>query len=406
MTPRKIRTTTALSLAALTGFGLLAGCQSGGDAKAPPKTAAKPHGYVEGAEEASEQQSRLVLADAATGRVEALDLVTGGLTPLDGADDVQGLRTDGRFAYVSAAGATHVVDSGAWTVDHGDHVHYYRAAIRDVGAIAGTGMARIHSDQVLTAVSSAAGTKLYDRAELAAGTVPAGRAVTGAGSGPVVPYKEHLLVTAVEAGKDTVEVRDRQGTRVTSLEEPCAQARGSAVTRRGVVFGCADGALLVSEEKGTFDAEKIPYGTAVRQSERAAGFHHRAGSTTLAALSGDDAVWVLDVTDRTWTRVETGPVLSANTAGEGSPLLALGTDGVLTAYDTATGRSLARKQLLPEGAESEGPGSVAIEVDTTRAYVNDAAARKVHEIDYNDRLRVARTFTLDFAPTYMVETGR
>ncbi|MEU5655211.1 hypothetical protein ABZ802_06300 [Streptomyces sp. NPDC047737] len=406
MTPRKTRTTTALSLAALTGFGLLAGCQSGSDAKAPPKAAAKPHGYVEGAEEASEQQSRLVLADAATGTVGALDLVTGDVTPLEGAEDVQGLRTDGRFAYVSAAGATHVVDSGAWTVDHGDHVHYYRAAIRDVGSVAGTGAVGIHSDQALTAVSSAAGTKLYDRAALEAGTVPAGRALTGAGSGPVVPYKEHLLVTGTEAGKDTVEVHDREGTRVTSFEEPCAQVRGSAVTRRGVVFGCADGALLVSEDKGTFDAEKIPYGTAVKPSERAAGFHHRAGSTTLAALSGDDAVWVLDVTDRTWTRVETGPVLSANTAGEGSPLLALGTDGVLTAYDTATGRSVARKQLLSQGAESEGPGSVAIEVDTTRAYVNDAAARKVHEIDYNDRLRVARTFTLDFAPTYMVETGR
>ena len=45
-------------------------------------------------------------------------------------------------------------------------------------------------------------------------------------------------------------------------------------------------------------------------------------------------------------------------------------------------------------------------VDTTRAYVNDAAGRKVYEIDYNDRLRLARTFRLDFAPTYMVETGR
>ncbi len=32
------------------------------------------------------------------------------------------------------------------------------------------------------------------------------------------------------------------------LEEKCPQVRGDAVTRRGVVFGCADGALLVSCE--------------------------------------------------------------------------------------------------------------------------------------------------------------
>ncbi|MFE9725684.1 hypothetical protein ACFYQ5_19300 [Streptomyces sp. NPDC005794] len=404
MTLRKIRTATALSCAALAGSGLLLGCQSGNDVKAPSKASAsaKPHGYVEGAEEASEQQSRLVLADADTGTVKVLDLITEDITSLQGSEGVQGLRTDGRFAYLSTAGGTRVVDSGAWTVEHGDHVHYYRAAIRDVGSVAGTDAAHIHSDQAVTAVSSSkGGTHLLDRKELEDGTVPRGSALTGAGSGAVVPYKEHLLVTGAGAGKDTVEVRDREGARVSTLKEPCAQVRGEAVTRRGVVLGCADGALLVSEDKGTFEAEKIPYGTAVKASERAVDFHHRAGSTTLAARSGDASVWVLDVTDRAWTRIETGPVVAANTAGEGSPLLALGKDGVLTAYDIATGKSVAHKELLSKGA-----GSAAIEVDTTRAYVNDGAARKVYEIDYNDRLRLARTFPLDFAPTYMVETGR
>lgn len=404
MTLRKTRIATALSCATLVGSGLLVGCQSGGAAKAPSKASApaKPHGYVEGAEEASEQQSRLVLADAGTGAVKVLDLITEDITSLEGSDDVQGLRTDGRFAYLSTAGGTHVVDTGAWTVDHGDHVHYYRAAIRDVGPIAGTDAAYIHSDQAVTAVSSSqGGTQLLDRKKFEDGTIPRGSALIGAGSGAVVPYKEHLLVTTAGARKDTVEVRGREGARVTALKEPCAQVRGEAVTRRGVVFGCADGALLVSEDKGTFEAEKIPYGTAVKASDRAVDFHHRAGSTTLAARSGDDAVWVLDVTDRAWTRIETGTVVAANTAGEGSPLLALGTDGVLTAYDIATKKSVARKELLPKGA-----GSAAIEIDTTRAYVNDAAARKVYEIDYNDRLRLARTFPLDFAPTYMVETGR
>ncbi|MEU1484009.1 hypothetical protein [Streptomyces sp. NPDC005752] len=402
MTPRKIRTATALSCAALACSGLLVGCQEGSETRTPAKTSAKPHGYVEGAEEASEQQSRLVLADAGTGAVEVLDLITEDITSLKRGDGVQALRTDGRFAYVSGAGGTHVVDAGAWTVDHGDHVHYYRAAVRDVGLLTETDAAHIHSDQAVTAVSAPkSGTRLFDRKELEAGTVPRGGELTGAGSGPVVPYKEHMLVTGAGSGEDAVEVRDRDGTRVTTPAERCAQVRGEAVTRRGVVFGCADGALLVSEDRGTFHAQKIPYDTAVKASERAVDFRHRANSTTLAALSGDDAVRVLDVTDRSWTRIETGPVVAANTAGEGSPLLALGRDGVLTAYDIATGKSIARKELLSEGTES-----ASIEVDTTRAYVNDAAARKVYEIDYDDGLRLARTFPLGFAPTYMVETGR
>ncbi|PBO17490.1 hypothetical protein CLM83_17810, partial [Streptomyces albidoflavus] len=62
----------------------------------------------------------------------------------------------------------------------------------------------------------------------------------------------------------------------------------------------------------------------------------------------------------------------------------------------------ARKKLLAGRATD----SATIEVDTGRAYVNDPGARKVYEIDYNDRLRPARTFPLSLTPTHMVETGR
>lgn len=416
MTPprntHQIRHAKALSHAAvLVGAGLLVGltgCQndSGGQRPAakPRSSAASsaPHGYVEGAEETSEQQSRLVLADAGTGTVGVLDLVTEDVTPLKRTDGVRGLRADGRFAYLRTDDATYAVDSGTWTVDHGDHVHYYRAPIRHVGRIGGPDTADVHSDGTVTTVSSAgADPQLFDRKKLEEGTVPRGRALSDAGAGAVVPYAEHLLVASAGTGRHTVEVRARDGAPVASLDEPCAQARGEAVTRRGVVFGCADGALLVSEDKGAFSATKIPYGRAVRADERAVDFRHRAGSTTLAAKAGDDAVWVLDVTDRTWTRIGTGPVVAANTAGEGAPLLVLDEDGSLSAYDIATRKRTARKDLL-----TKGTASAVIEVDISRAYVNDAGAERIYEIDYNDGLRLARTFPVGFAPTHMVETGR
>ncbi|MFB8351172.1 hypothetical protein [Streptomyces niveus] len=420
MTLRKIRPVTALSRAGLVGSALLAGsglligsallvaCQndSGPPPASVPKSSSVPHGYVEGAEETAEQQPRLVLADAGTGEAGVLDLITGDITPLKRTEGVRGLLADGRFAYLRTDGATHAVDTGSWKVDHGDHVHYYRAGIRDVGPIGTADAARVHSDQAVTALSSAEGAgELLDRKTLESGTVPRSTALPGAGGGAIVPYKEHLLVASAGAGRDTVEIRDRDGARVTTIGEPCAEARGEAVTRRGVVFGCADGALLVSEDKGTFGAEKIAYGDHVSSSDRAVDFRHRAGSTTLAARSGDDGVWILDVTDRAWTRIRTGPVVAANTAGEGAPLLALGEDGALTAYDIATGKRTVRKELLTKGATS-GAAAAVIEIDTTRAYINDASAKKVYEIDYNDRLRLARTFPLAFAPTYMVETGR
>jgi hypothetical protein len=64
----------------------------------------------------------------------------------------------GRFGYVVGAGAVHVVDSGAWMVDHGDHVHYYRAAIRAVGPVPGPPPTSVFSDPVVTAVAHDDGT--------------------------------------------------------------------------------------------------------------------------------------------------------------------------------------------------------------------------------------------------------
>ncbi|MGW2267331.1 hypothetical protein [Streptomyces koyangensis] len=404
MTRTKTRTTAALC-AALVGSALLAGCGSGGDQRpdAAPGNSGVPHGYVEGAEEQAEQQSRLVLADAGSGAVHVLDLITGDVTKLKRGAKARALHTDGRFAYLDTPDGTRVLDSGAWTVDHGDHVHYYRANIRDLGTIGGTAPEHVHADQALTALSPAEGaTRLFDREKLEGGSVGRARTLNGAATGPVVPYAEHLLAAGAGDDRDRVRVLDREGAEVASLDEPCAKVRGEAVTRRGVVLGCADGALLVREEKGKFSAEKIAYDGEVDVQDRATGFRHRAGSTTLVSPSGADAVWVLDVTDRSWTRIETGPLAAANTVGEGADLLALGKDGALTSWDIDSGKQTARTKLLAGRATD----AATIEVDTGRAYVNDPGARKVYEIDYNDRLRLARTFPLSLTPTHMVETGR
>jgi hypothetical protein len=171
------------------------------------------------------------------------------------------------------------------------------------------------------------------------------------------------------------------------------------VTRRGVVLGCADGALVVAQREGDLVAEKIPYPAPT--SDRASAFTHRPGSTTLTALAGRDGVWTLDIRKKTWTRTAISDAVAVNTAGEGSPLLVLTRDGVLHGIDPGTGAETTRTALLAAPVE----GDPVITVDVTRAYVNDSRARTVHEIAYNDNLRVARTFSLDIAPSLMVETG-
>ncbi|WP_210571895.1 hypothetical protein [Streptomyces sp. GESEQ-4] len=409
------RNLTTWAPAALVAASLLTtSCAGGGDTDSARKTrpsASASHGYVEGAQEKAEQQSRLLLNDPRSGNTRVLDLITGETHEVSRTTGTTGLTTDGRFGYLHTAGGTHVLDGGAWMVDHGDHVHYYRAAIRDVGRLPGGPGTRVRSDAAVTAVTDEDGrARIYRRAELEKGKVGSPHAVPGTHAGVVVPYAEHLLsLTDDVQDSAKLAVYDREGRRVAAPDARCEDPRGDAVTRRGVVLGCADGALLVREAGGTFTVQKIPYGRDVPEEERVTAFRHRPGSDTLTAPAGDRAVWVLDVTERTWTRVKTGPVVSVNTAGEGSVLIALETDGSLHGYDIATGKQVAETKPLLTGAPeagTEGNAVPVIEVDRSRAYLNDPKGKRVYEIDYNDNLRIARTFDLDIEPALMVETGR
>ncbi|GAA2283218.1 lipoprotein [Streptomyces ruber] len=407
---RNVRGIPLRGPAALVLTALLATACAGGDDDSPSPRAssssAVPHGYVEGAKEAAEQQSRLVIGDPASGETRVLDLITGETHEVSPVEDTAGLTTDGRFGYFHTPGGIRVLDGGAWMVDHGDHVHYYSAEIRDVGQLPGGPGTQVRSDIAVTAVTGEDGrTRLYDRTELDKGRIGSPRTLPGTHEGAVVPYEEHLLAVEESGGRTKVAVYDREGGRVASPDAECEQPRGDAVTRRGVVLGCADGALLVRASDGAFTAERIPYGEDVPEDERATAFRHRSGSDTLTAPAGDRAVWVLDVTERTWTRVATdGPVVAANTAGEGSPLLVLQSDGALHGYDIASGEPTAETEpLLKDTGTATAP---VIEVDRSRAYLNDPGGKRVYEIDYNDELRIARTFDLDVAPALMVETGR
>ncbi|SFS74351.1 hypothetical protein SAMN05660874_03069 [Saccharopolyspora flava] len=336
-------------------------------------------------------QSRLVVADDG-GAVRVLDLLTEEVRDLAPVPGIRDVVTDGRFAYLSGADSVRVVDSGGWTVDHGDHVHHYRAQIREVGDVDLATPVQAHSDKAVTALSGVDGeTLLLNREALEEGEIErAGTARVLPGTA-AVPYEQHVLAPS----ENGVRVLDRAGTETARVDEPCPEPAGTAVTRRGVVFGCADGALLVSAEDGRFQGEKIAYPPGA---PRATEFHQRPGSDTLAATAGTDGAWLLDLSKRAFTHVPTGPVTGVNAVGAGGSLLALGTDGTLRAY-REDGTEIARNRVVEPGGP---PPSILI--DTSRAYVHDGGT--VHEIDYNDGLRVARSFPLGGPIAHVVETGR
>ncbi|MFC6013359.1 zinc ABC transporter permease AztB [Nocardia lasii] len=379
-----------LGVAAVAALPLV-GCATG----EPAVVEEVPHGFVAGAEEVSEAQTRLVVSDG-IGGVRVVDLLTEEVTAVSESTAGAGERAagDGRFVYLVSEGKLRIVDSGAWTVDHGDHKHYYRAPIREIDGMVLDGVPGAlwaHGDAVVTTVVFGSGeTLVFDRAELEAGAAGKPRRVDGI----AVPYAERLVVAGADG---RVEVRGRDGSAGEVQVEKCPQPSGQAVTRRGVVFGCADGAVVVAQREGGFVTEKIAYPAPA--GDRATAFTHRPGSTTLTALAGRDAVWSLDIRKKSWTRTAVADPVAVNTAGEGSPLLVLTRAGVLRAIDPVSGTETA--QLASGTVE----GQPVIEVDPDRAYVNDIRGRVIHEVAYNDNLRAARTFPLDIAPALMVETG-
>lgn len=381
--------TRARAAAAVAGCALLASCSNG---TPPAEAEPTPHGYVEGAEETAEPQWRLVIGEADTGTVHLLDPVTEASTEIAAVDGAHAAATDGRFVYIAGAAGSEIVDSGVWTVDHGDHVHYYTTGPGTVGAVDGTGFTPA-GDPAVTVLNSASEVLPLDREALEDGAVTP---VFELRAQAALAFDQRLL--AVVDG--TVQVLGRDGAVESELAETCREPHAPTVTRRGAVFACEDGALLVSGADLT--AEKIPYpDSALHSGGIEGGFHQRPGTALLAARGRDGAVLVLDLKERQWRELDAPDAVAVSATGEDSPVLVLTADGALHSYDPATGAPLARIELT---APLDGAAPT-IQVDTARAYVNDPSGTAVHEIDYRDDLRLARTFDLDFRPDFMVETG-
>lgn len=370
---------------------LLGGCGTANEPDA--RSSPTPHGYVEGAEEAAEPQWRLVHADG-DGTIGSLHPVDEKTTELASVKGVDRLDTDGRFVFAVDGSSATVIDSGVWTVDHGDHRHYYRAEPRKVGTVGAGEDLTVVGDSAVTVLNSAAGVIVLDRPALEDGKVKRAAKLTAAAA---LPFGEKLVAADSDG---TVEVLGRTGDSESRLDASCQGARHPAVTKRGAVFACDDGALLISGTDGEIDAEMLPYPDS---GGIEGGFQHRSGTPVLGAMTDDGTALVLDVADKNWTELDAPAAVAVAGTGEDMPVLVLTEDGKLRSFDAGTGKPDASKSIMdPIGGADTTP---VIEVDTARAYVTDPKNKTVYEIDYADELRVARELKLETSPEHLVETG-
>jgi hypothetical protein len=385
---------TALVLLALTGCG-------GHDAAPPPPPPVDEREMTPaGARELADPLTRLVLVEQGSGTTAVYDVIDETETPLGEFGPIDAVTGDGRFGYLRTRDGLTIVDAGAWTVDHGDHKHYYAAE----PAIAGTVNERVESvtaDRAVAAIRTADGrVDLLDRERLGRRDVGApdtasADALTGIAA--AAPYGKGLLIVT-ESGQ--LQVVDDIGA-LRPLPGQCPAATGATVLRRAVIVGCRDGAVRVGGSDAAPVATRIPFpdngpDDAIGPLER------RDRDGVLAAIAGDE-VWVLDSGQRTWSSMTVPDVIAASTVD--GLVLVLTRDGVLRAFDAGGGTETASLALFPAGVPADRPAPV-IAVDPERAYVNDAAAQAVYEIDYSSGLRLARTLRTGVEPSLMVEAGR
>ncbi|MCW4386300.1 ABC transporter [Salinibacterium sp. SYSU T00001] len=384
---------------------LVGGCAATEPTPAAPGGTGDGHGHIEGATEMPEPQLRLVTLDSA-GSLTAFDPATEASVSLTDVAGAELLTSDGRYAFAAADARLTIVDTGTWTVPHGDHSHYYLAEPRVVGMIdggAGAGLGRAASNAALTAVffPGSGETVVLDGEALGEGEIEELARIEGEPhEGAAVPLGEQVLVSS----PDAVQVYSAAGDALGD-EQRCEDMRGSGITSVGVVFGCADGALLTVEGEDGVEFERIPYPAGATPAE---SFANRPGRPDLAAPAGRSGAWLLDTREREWTLIRTEqPLLRAVAVGDSDGRVvaidALGRIVVLTHEGVqATSEPLLAADLV--GAEL--PAGVVLEVDASRAYVNSPSAGLVHEIDYVDNARLARSLDVEGDASALVEVAR
>lgn len=407
--------------AALAAFVLLvlAGCSSGAAPQAPRpdpigSAADEGHGAMQGVAEAAEPQLHLVAIDA-EGETAMLDLLTGTASRLGKVGPPAEVTTDGRYVFAANSTGVEIVDSGVWTWDHVDHFHYYRAEPKTLGTLAGEGTATIATGMLSTAGTTGAffpssgAAVLLDNSALADGTISESlRLDVEPHVGIIAPLGEGAIVTEADDGGKAERLRaiDATGKELATTE--CPAAAGTITTRVGLVIGCAGGAVIATMDGTKPVLEHVPYPAGA--AAPATAFGGRKGRPTVAGVSPDAGVWLLNTRQRTWDWLPTPtPVLAAAAVDDADGhVVVVGADGRVQVYDARTKQRIAASEPLMAAtlADPALAGKADLSVDGQRAYVSAPAEGVVYEIDYAGGARIARTLELPTRPVHLAETGR
>lgn len=334
------------------------------------------------------------------------------------------------FVVQRTADRVDVIDGGLWQESHGDHLHDYEQAPKQM--LFNTNKSRpthftgTEKQSVIffdgngeTATPASVG--VFTEADIANNA-----------AGTVLEYSTHMhgaaqgrgeyLISTVRDATTTSTLPDRvavyrahNGYFVDEniFSENCPGLHGSAQNENQIAFGCTDGVLVITQTGTTFTAKKIA---------NPASF---TGTTRIGTVLGDNSVdefigiatgqfFAINTSTNTitpinWVDANITPVPTASSYGfadDGEFFVILDNQGKLTILNSDDWSLKARVQAITSNVTALPSGSK-FELALTpghHVYVSDPIANQVKQI-HLDEAEVSTTIQLDFVPNKLTWLG-
>jgi hypothetical protein len=293
---------------------------------------------------------------------------------------------DGRHvgAVQYAGDRVDLLDGGAWTENHVDHLHSYVAKPKALPKpLMASDPAHLiaHGDDVLVFADGAGEVHRYGLSALAAGkrtftTLPAGRPHHGV----AVPFGNGFLVTTpapTGALPNGVALQDATGKELSRFGS-CDLLHGEATGDHWAAFGCGRGTLLV-EGEGTPTSRFIAY-PASAGTARVGTWNATPSGRHLVGALGTAGILILDRQTGTQQLVRIdGAVHAAAVDTDRATAVVLTRDGKLHVIAVGTGKTLRETDALDAFQPASGEGAVAprLAVAEGRIVITDPARGRV-----------------------------
>lgn len=413
---------TSLSSLGLVSSLLLAGCAGGTSSAGSSEPSA---GASSGDSNASASQSPIVEGKGASTRLAIT--YDGGVMVYDGKDMklLQDIHKDGFLRLNDAGDNRHLIvadgssyaflDTGAWSVAHGDHSHYYTTA----PSLSTLSLQADHTGHVIAdngkvaAFADGTGTfDVYDPANLVSNKRTATNLETKQvklpnphhGFAIPLPNDQYLVAVGDSKTRTGAAVVDANGKTIAENKE-CPGVHGEAIARDNTfTIGCTDGVLIYQD--GTFTKvtnPQDPYSRSGNQAGTADSPYVLADYKTDkdAKLERPEKFAIIDTVNRTREvySLPKGVSYTFRSMGRGpnGEALLLTTDGKLRIYDPANGTELGSVQLMNTWSESETwqDPRPALWVDGKTAYVTDPETKKLHAVSLSDASHPKTLMSID-----------